>query len=132
MRDDCVRENEVARAIVDVAVRVHRELGPGLMESVYERVVARELVKRGFEVHRQVAVPVVWDGETIDDAFRADLIVDGLMLVELKAVEQLAKVHFKQTRTYVKVSGLRLGLLLNFGCSLMKDGIHRIKNGMPE
>ncbi len=127
-----VEENRVATAIVQVAVKIHIALGPGLMELVYERILAVELLKAGFEVRRQSSVPVLWDGDQIDDAFRADLIVNDCVLVELKAVERLAKVHFKQTRTYLKVSGLRLCLLLNFGEALMRDGIHRIPNGMPQ
>lgn len=126
-----VEENRVATAIVSAAVRIHIALGPGLMESVYERILAVELAKEGFSVTRQSSVPVMWDGAQIDDAFRADLIINNCVLVELKAVERLAKVHFKQTRTYLKVSNLRLGLLLNFGETLMRDGIHRIPNGMP-
>lgn len=126
-----LEENRVATAIVQAAVKIHIALGTGLMESVYERILAVELAKEGFAVGRQFSVPVMWDGVQIGDAFRTDLIINDCVLVELKAVERLAKVHFKQTRTYLKVSGLRLGLLLNFGETLMRDGIYRIPNGMP-
>ena len=126
------RENELAALIVDEAVRVHKELGPGLLESVYEAVLAHALIARGLRVARQVSVPIRFEGMTFDEGFRADLLVDNLVIVELKSVQALSDVHRKQTLTYVRLAGLSLGLLLNFGGALMKDGIVRIVNGLPD
>ncbi|MFM7132199.1 MAG: GxxExxY protein [bacterium] len=125
-------ENQIAKEIVDAAVKIHRSLGPGLLESVYEIVLARELERRGFKVNRRVKIPIEFEGLNFDEGFCADMIVEGLVIVELKSVEQLANVHHKQLFTYLKLSKKRLGLVLNFGSGLMKDGIKRIANGMPE
>lgn len=131
-KDGKMDENGIGRIVVDAAVRVHRELGPGLLESVYEAVLAKELEERGLRVERQVPVPIVYRGLRFDEGFRADIIVDGKVVLELKAVEQTQRVHSKQVFTYLKLKGLRLGFLLNFGSSLMKDGIERIVNGLPD
>lgn len=125
-------ENGVARIVVDAAVHVHQVLGPGLLESVYEIVLAFELRRRGLHVARQVPIDVVYENLRIDGGFRADLIVEGCVLVELKSVERTAPVHKKQTLTYLRLANLRLGLLLNFGAALMKDGITRLVNGLPD
>jgi GxxExxY protein len=117
--------------VVDSAVQVHRELGPGLLETVYEVVLAKEL-ERGLRVERQVPVPIYYGGVRFEEGFRADMIVEGKVILELKSVEQLSKVHAKQVFTYLKLKGLKLGFLLNFGANLMKDGIERIVNGLPE
>ena len=133
-----VTENEVARELVDAALRVHRELGPGMLESVYEAALAHELSLRGRDVRRQVAVSIKYRGVTLDEAFRADLIVDALVIVddlvivELKSVEAVSPVHKKQLLTYLRLADKRLGLLLNFGCELMKQGITRIANNLNE
>ena len=124
--------NDISGAVVDHSLRIHQALGPGLLESVYQRILAYELRKAGFEVETEVPVPVRWDGNVIDEGFRADLIVNKGVLVELKSVEQILKVHQKQTLTYLKLSELQLGLLINFGAPLLKDGIHRIVNGLTE
>ena len=124
--------NDISGAIVNCAVKIHQALGPGLLESVYHRILAYELRKAGFEVQTEVPIPVSWDGHVIDESFRADLIVDGRVLVELKSVENLLPVHKKQTLTYLKLAKLNLGLLINFGAPLMKDGIHRIANNLAE
>ncbi len=124
--------NEVSASIVDAAIRIHQTLGPGLLESVYARVLEHELRKRGHIVHREVPVPVIWDGIVLDNAFRADLLVDDLVLVELKSVEQNAPIHRKQLLTHLKLTGLQLGLLVNFGQPLLKDGLFRVVNGLPE
>ena len=123
-------ENEAATAIVDAAYHVHKGLGPGLLETVYEVSVAHELRKRGVRVVRQVAVPIVYDGVAFEEGFRADLIVEDVVIVELKSVERLLPVHSKQLLTYLRLANMRLGLLINFGESLIKDGIARIANGM--
>jgi GxxExxY protein len=125
-------ENEIARIIVDVAFKIHTTLGPGLLESVYEAVMAHELIKRGLRVMRQVPIPIVYDGMMLDEGFRADLIVNDLVIVELKSVEQIHPVHPKQLLTYLKLSNKRLGLLINFNVPLIKNGITRIVNGLPE
>jgi GxxExxY protein len=125
-----MNENQIAKEVVDAAVKVHSKLGPGLLESVYEAVLARELERRGLRVARQVPIPIEYEGLTFDEGFRADIIVEGKVILELKSVEQLARVHFKQLSTYLKLADKRLGLLLNFGADLMKEGIKRIANGM--
>jgi len=125
-------ENEVAKIIVDVAFKIHTTLGPGLLESVYEAVMEHDLVKRGLRVGRQVALPVLYDGITFDEGFRADLIVEDLVIVELKSVEQIHPVHPKQLLTYLKLSNKHLGLLINFNTPLIKNGIMRIVNGLPD
>jgi GxxExxY protein len=127
-----MNENVIGKEVVDAAVKVHRELGPGLLETVYEVVLARELERRGLRVERQVPVPIVYGGMRFEEGFRADILVEGKVILELKSVEQLSKVHAKQLFTYLKLKGLKLGFLLNFGSNLMKDGIDRIVNGLPE
>ena len=125
-------ENEIAREIVDASMKVHRALGPGLLESVYEIVLAHELGQRGLEVTRQVPVAVRYENIQIDGGFRADLIVEDKVIVELKSVEKVAPVHKKQTLTYIRLANLRLGLLINFGAALLKDGITRLVNGLDD
>jgi len=125
-------ENDVARLVVDAAFHVHTALGPGLLESVYEAILARELAKRGFSVLRQQPIPIQYDGLSFDEGFRADLVVDDVVIVELKSVELIAPIHKKQLLTYLRLTNKRLGLLINFGSGLIKDGIHRIANGLPE
>jgi GxxExxY protein len=125
-------ENEIARVIVDTAFKVHTALGPGLYESVYEAVLAHELKKRGLRVLRQHPVPVVWETVRVDESFLADLIVEDKVIVELKSLETLAPVHRKQLFTYLRLADKRLGLLINFGAELIKDGIKRVVNGLEE
>lgn len=118
--------DRVAREIVDAAVEVHRALGPGLLESVYETCLEHELKRRDVEVRRQVQLPVEYKGAQIEAGLRLDLLVEDRVIVELKTVEALAPVHKAQVLTYLKLTGHRLGLLLNFNVSLMRDGIQRI------
>ncbi len=125
-------ENEVAKQIVDAAYQVHTSLGPGLLESAYEAVLALELEKRGLRVARQQTVPILYHGTRIEMGFRADLIVADLVIVEIKSVEAVAPVHKKQLLTHLRLSGKRLGLLINFNVALIKEGITRIANGMPD
>lgn len=127
-----MNENEIAKEVVDAAVKVHSKLGPGLLESVYEAILARELEKRGLHIERQVPAPILYDDLRFDEGFRTDIIVEAKVILELKSVEQLAKVHYKQLFTYLKLADKRLGLLLNFGSELMKEGIKRIANGMDD
>ncbi|TVQ41377.1 MAG: GxxExxY protein [Wenzhouxiangella sp.] len=125
-------ENEISLLVVEEAISLHRNLGPGLLESVYETVLERKLTDRGLEVKRQVPVPLSYDGMEFDIAFRADLILDGKVILEIKAVETLGSSHKKQLLTYLKLSGLKLGLLLNFNEVLMKNGIARIVNQLHD
>ncbi len=121
--------DEVSGEIVDAALKVHRGLGPGLLESVYEMVLARELIRRGLRVERQAGVSFDFDGMHFDDGFRVDLLVEGVVVVELKSVETLAPVHWKQVLTYLKLLELSVGLLINFGGVTLKGNVHRIANG---
>ncbi len=123
-------ENEIGRIIVDAAIMVHRELGPGLLESVYEAVLAQELRDRGLKVERQVPIPIVWRGMTFEEGFRADLLVEDRVIAELKSVESVSKSHKKQILTYLRLARRKLGFLLNFGAAVMKDGITRAVNGL--
>jgi GxxExxY protein len=125
-------ENEIARVIVDAAFKVHTALGPGLLESVYEAVLEYELKKRGLRVARQVPIPVSYEEISLDEGFRADLIVDEKVIIELKSVEEVARVHKKQLLTYLRLADKRLGLLINFGAALIKEGISRVANNLDE
>ena len=123
-------ENEIAREIVDAAYHIHRRLGPGLLESVYETVLAYDLKKRGLKIDRQVAVAIVYGEIKFDEGFRADLIVENKVIAELKSVENVIPVHKKQLLTYLRLADKRLGLLINFGSELIRDGISRVVNGL--
>jgi GxxExxY protein len=125
-------ENEIAKQIVDAAYRVHTTLGPGLFEIVYEVALAHELTKRGLSVVRQQPIPIKYDSITFDEGFRADLIVEDKVIIEVKSIENVAKVHKKQVLTYLRLTGKRLGLLINFGEELIKDGTTRVVNGLTE
>jgi GxxExxY protein len=125
-------ENEIAKVIVDAAYHLHADLGPGLLESVYEAMLARELELRGLKVVRQQSISFEYRGQKFDEGFRADLVVSDSVIVELKSVEQLHPSHKKQLKTYLKLSGKRLGLLINFGAPLIKEGMHRVVLGLPE
>ena len=118
-------EERIASVIVDAAIKVHRVLGPGLLESVYEACLSYELRTRGLQVETQVPVPVHYEGLTLDGGLRLDLLVDGIAIVELKAVERMLPVYEAQLLSYLKLSGRRLGFLLNFNVALMKDGVFR-------
>ncbi len=123
-------ENEAAEKILDAAFLIHRDIGPGLLESVYEVILARELTQMNISVERQKPVTISYHGATFDEGFRADLIVEGKVIVELKSQEKLLPVHSKQLLTYLRMANLRLGLLINFGEALLKDGIRRVANGL--
>jgi GxxExxY protein len=122
-------ENEIAKQILDAAFLVHTKLGPGLLESVYEVIIAYELKKRGLTAERQKAMPIMYDDIRFDEAFRSDIVVNGKVIAELKSVEALLPVHAKQVLTQLRLSGLKLGLLINFGEAHIKNGIKRIING---
>ncbi|HZY42157.1 MAG TPA: GxxExxY protein [Anaerolineae bacterium] len=125
-------ENEIAQIIVDVAYKIHVQYEPGLLESAYQALMVYELRKRGLKVEDEKPVLLVHDGIEMGVGYRADLIVEDKVIVELKSVEEVPKVHKKQLKTYLKLADLRLGLLINFGAMLIKDGISRVANGMPE
>ncbi len=127
-----MHENEIGKIVVDASIAVHRELGPGLLESVYEVILADELLKRKLKIVRQKPVPIVVRGKKFDEGFRADIVVEDKVIIELKSVEHLHNAHKKQLLTYLKLTGLKLGFLLNFGEQLMKSGIIRIVNDLEE
>jgi GxxExxY protein len=125
-------ENEIGKVVVDAALLVHRELGPGLLESVYEVALAYELEQRGLIVKRQLPISIHYKQMTFDDAFRADIVIDDKVIIELKSVEQVSEAHKKQLLTYLRLTGCKLGFLLNFGEALMKRGITRTVNGIED
>lgn len=122
-------ENEVGTMVIGAAIRIHRGLGPGLLESVYEVVLARELERLELTVERQVPIAINYEDFTFKEGFRADLVVNGLVIVELKSMEATSSLQKKQLLSYLKLSNMKLGYLLNFGAEMMKDGILRIING---
>tara|TARA_R110000782_G_scaffold267159_1_gene362284 strand:- start:15970 stop:16347 length:378 start_codon:yes stop_codon:yes gene_type:complete len=123
-------ENELSKIIVNTAYQIHYELGPGLLESVYEEIMSYELCEQGLKVERQKGIPVIWNDLKMNVGFRADLIVENKVIIELKSVEAIAPVHPKQLLTYLKLTDLKLGLLINFNESLIKKGITRIVNNL--
>jgi len=123
--------DDITGAVIDAAVKIHQALGPGLLESVYETVLGRDLERRGFRVERQKSVSFEYDGMRFDEGFRVDLLVEGCVVVELKSVEKLAPVYSKQLLTYLRLLHLPVGLLLNFGAATLKDGLHRVVNHLP-
>lgn len=126
-------ENEIEKRVVDIAVQIHREVGPGLLESVYEIILAQELRRQcGLQVERQVPIAIEYRGLKFEEGFRADLIAENKVIVEIKCVEKLNNAHKKQLLTYLRLTGKRLGYLLNFSESLMKDGITRTVNRLIE
>jgi GxxExxY protein len=125
-------ENEIASIVVDCSIKIHKILGPGLFESVYEEVLSYELEKRGLKIIRQKVMPVHYEELIIEMGFRADIVIEDKIILELKSVETLNKVHHKQLITYLRLSDKRLGLLINFNVNLIKDGINRIVNKLEE
>jgi GxxExxY protein len=125
-----MNENQIGSAVIDCAVRLHIALGPGLLESVYQRALAHMLEREGFTVDRHVPIPFEFEGMRFEEGFRADLVVEDRVILELKSVEMVTPAHQKQLLTYLRLSGLKLGYLLNFGRAVMKEGIYRIINGI--
>ncbi|HVI49468.1 MAG TPA: GxxExxY protein [Chitinophaga sp.] len=121
-------ENEISKEIVDVCYNIHKQYGPGLFESVYEELLTYEIEKRKLKVSRQEGVKLIHDKLILDKAFRADLIIENKVIIEIKSVEELKDLYYKQVLTYLKLTDLRLGLLINFNVSLIKNGIHRVVN----
>ena len=125
-------ENDIAAVIVDAALKIHKTLGPGLLESVYQATLEFELRRRGLNVVQQLALPVYYEGIKLDVGFRIDLLVGDRVVVEIKSIEAIAPVHRKQLETYLRLMNRRLGLLINFNVELMKHGIQRVVNRLPE
>ena len=123
--------DDITGGIVDASLRIHRDLGPGLLESVYEAILARALDKRGFQVERQQVIRFEYEGMVFEEGFRTDLLVDNRVIVELKSVERLAPVHSKQLLTYLKLTNKPVGLLINFGAATLREGLHRLVNRLP-
>jgi GxxExxY protein len=127
-----MNENEIAKIIVDTAFKIHTRLGPGLLESAYQAIMVYELRNRGLHIDAEIAMPIHYDEITLDVGYRVDISVERLVFIELKSVEKIAEVHKKQLLTYLRLADMRLGLLVNFGAPLIKDGITRIVNGLKE
>ena len=125
-------ENEIAKIIVDCAFKIHNKLGPGLLESVYKKILYYELINRGLNVQEEVGIKIKYDDLIFEEGFRADLIVENKVIIELKSIDALAPVHFKQLLTYLRLTNKHLGLLINFNEALIKDGIHRVVNNLEE
>lgn len=125
-------ENEIATIVVDAALKIHRRLGSGLLESAYQKVMMIELAKRGLSVESEVPIPVIFEGNQIDSGFRADIVVEHKVILELKAIQRNNFTHKQQLLSYLKLSNLKLGLVINFGSQLIKDGINRVVNGLDE
>ena len=125
-------ENQIATIAVDAALKIHRALGPGLLESVYEATLAYEMARRGLRVLTQQGVPVVYEGVKMELGFRPDIIVNNKLIVEVKSIEAIVAVHRKQLETYLRLTGMHLVLLINFNVELIKDGIQRVVNRLPE
>jgi GxxExxY protein len=123
-------ENDISRLVVDLSYKLHKQYGPGLFESVYEEIFCYEWSKNGIPFYRQHPIPVIHEEVKMEVGFRADMIIDNKVIVELKSVEILAPVHFKQVQTYLKLTNCKLGLLINFNVNLIKEGIHRIVNNL--
>ena len=126
-----ISEKALSKAVLDASFPIHSDLGPGLLEKVYERILEAELIQKGFHVRRQVPIPITYKNLEFDEAFRADLLVEDKLLIELKASEANHPVHYRQVVSYLKLSRMRFGLLINFGSEHLKDGIRRVVNGYP-
>jgi len=124
--------NLITGKIIECSIEIHRNLVPGLLESVYEAILGKKLTQCGFSVRRQVVVPIRYEDMFFDEGFRADLIINDLVCIELKSVESLSPVHSKQLLTYLKLLNLEVGLLINFGAPTIKEGLHRIVNGFKD
>jgi GxxExxY protein len=121
-------ENEISKIVVDSCIYIHRKYGPGLFESVYEEIICYEISKLGISFNRQHGIPVIHEGIRMELGFRADIIIENKVIIEIKSIEALADIHYKQVLTYLKLTNIKLGMLINFNVPLIKDGIHRIVN----
>ena len=127
-----MNENELSYKIVGVALKLHKNIGPGLLESAYENALAYDLREMGLEVKQQVPMPFIYKEMRMDVGYRIDLLIENSLIIEVKSIEGLAPVHYAQLLTYLKLSQIKLGLLINFNCKLLKDGIHRVANNLQE
>jgi len=127
-----MNENELSYKIVGVALKLHKNIGPGLLESAYENALAYDLREMGLQVKQQVAMPFIYKEMRMDVGYRIDLLIENSLIIEVKSIEGLAPVHYAQLLTYLKLSQIKLGLLINFNCKLLKDGIHRVANNLQE
>ena len=125
-----MNENDISYKVIGVALDLHKNIGPGLLESTYENALAYDLRKAGLEVKQQVAMPFIYKDVKMDVGYRIDILVENKVIVEVKSIESLAPVHYSQVLTYLKLSNIKLGLLVNFNCKLLKEGIHRIANNL--
>lgn len=125
-----MNENEISYKVIGTAIELHKTIGPGLLESVYENALSYDLREQGFSVEQQVPMPFVYKGVKQDIGYRVDLIINNKVIIEIKSIEALAPIHFAQTLTYLKLSGLKLALLINFNCKILKDDIHRMVNNL--
>lgn len=123
-------ENEISYKVIGAAIELHKNLGPGLLESVYENALAYDLREAGLEVKQQIPMPLIYKEVKMDNGYRLDLLIENKVIIEIKSVESFAPVHFSQTLTYLKLSNMKLGLLINFNTDKLKDGIHRIVNNL--
>lgn len=123
-------ENEISKYTLDFCIKIHRTLGPGLLESAYEDCLIYEFQKAGICCERQVKIPLIYEGKSLGDGFRADIVVENKVIIELKAVRELDSIHYAQLKTYLKMSGIKLGLLVNFGEMRLVNGFHRLVNGL--
>ncbi len=123
-------ENEISKTVVNLAFEIHSELGPGLFESVYEEILFAELSSCGYSIEKQKGIPVIWKGQKLDIGFRSDLIIENKLIIEIKSIETILPVHKKQLMTYLRLTDIKLGLLINFNEALIKDGITRIVNNL--
>ena len=123
-------ENQLSRRIIGTAIELHRELGPGLLESAYEHALVYKLSNQGLSIQQQFPVPFIYDEIKLEAGFRIDILVNNRVLIEIKSLESLAPVHFAQTLTYLKLANLKLGLLINFNVKVLKNGIHRVVNNL--
>jgi GxxExxY protein len=127
-----MNENDLSYKIVGIALKLHKNIGPGLLESAYENALAYDLREMGLEVKQQVPMPFIYKEMRMDVGYRLDLLIENSLIIEIKSIEALAPVHYAQLHTYLKLSQIKLGLLINFNCKLLKDGIHRVVNNLPE
>jgi GxxExxY protein len=125
-----MNENDIATKIIGVAIELHKKLGPGLLESAYEHALKFDLIQTGLKVERQVPMPFIYKDVELETGYKLDLLVENLVIIEIKSVDTLAPVHFAQLLTYLKLSNLKLGLLINFNTKLLKEGIHRVVNNL--
>lgn len=125
-----MNENYLSAIVVDIYFHIHKNMGPGLFESVYEEIICLELELKGIKYERQKVIPIVWKGQKIEKAFRADIVVDNKLILEVKSIEQISNSHYKQVLTYLKLTKMKLGLLVNFNQAYIRNGIRRIVNGL--